>query len=71
MMARLFTSQLAVLILALGGLPLAACAPAQPQGIQAGAQAPAFNLPAAGGGTVSLADYSGQPVLLFFHMAVG
>lgn len=37
-----------------------------------GDTAPAFTLPTADGGTVSLADYQGQsPVLLFFHMAVG
>lgn len=35
-------------------------------------QAPAFALPAADGGTVALDDYVGrQPVLLYFHMAVG
>ena len=37
-----------------------------------GEAAPDFTLPTAGGGMVSLADYKGkQPVLLFFHMAVG
>ncbi len=37
-----------------------------------GDEAPAFTLPTADGGSVSLADYQGQqPVLLFFHMAVG
>lgn len=39
--------------------------------IEVGAAAPAFTLPDAAGGEVSLADYSGQPVLLYFHMAVG
>ena len=35
-------------------------------------QAPAFTLPSAGGGEVSLNDYVGEkPVLLYFHMAVG
>jgi len=33
--------------------------------------APDFNLPNALGGNVSLKDYSGKNVLLFFHMAVG
>ncbi len=41
-------------------------------GLQVGDAAPDFSLPAAGGGTVALADYKGrQPVLLFFHMADG
>jgi len=33
--------------------------------------APDFKLPNALGGDVSLDDYSGKNVLLFFHMAVG
>lgn len=41
-------------------------------GLNVGDPAPAFNLPSADGGEVSLADYMGeQPVLLYFHMAVG
>lgn len=37
-----------------------------------GDPAPAFTLPTASGGTVSLADYQEEmPVLLFFHMAGG
>jgi len=32
-------------------------------------QAPAFTLPSSDGSTVSLSDYAGQPVLLYFHMA--
>lgn len=39
--------------------------------IQVGATAPDFTLADARGGDVSLSDFSGQPVLLFFHMAVG
>lgn len=39
--------------------------------IDVGSNAPAFTLPDAAGGEVSLSDYSGQPVLLYFHMAVG
>ena len=33
--------------------------------------APDFTLPNALGGEVSLSDYVGKPVFLFFHMAVG
>ena len=33
--------------------------------------APDFTLPNALGGEVALTDYAGQPVFLFFHMAVG
>ncbi|MBN2304195.1 MAG: redoxin domain-containing protein [Anaerolineae bacterium] len=36
-----------------------------------GDPAPAFALPTSDGQTVALADYAGQPVLLFFHMAAG
>lgn len=39
--------------------------------ITVGASAPNFTLPDAAGGDVSLTDYRGQPVLLYFHMAVG
>lgn len=33
--------------------------------------APDFTLSNALGGEVSMSDYEGQPVFLFFHMAVG
>lgn len=39
--------------------------------IVVGAEAPDFTLPEALGGEVSLSDYDGQPVLLYFHMANG
>ena len=39
--------------------------------IVVGNPAPDFALTAADGSEVSLADYRGQPVLLFFHMAGG
>jgi len=42
----------------------------QPQETET-APAPDFTLPNSFGGEVSLDDYSGRNVLLFFHMAVG
>ena len=36
-----------------------------------GAQAPAFTLPSTGGGAVSLADFRGKDVLLYFSEGVG
>ncbi len=39
--------------------------------IKVGAQAPLFTLSSAGGGTVSLSDYAGKPVLLYFSMGPG
>ena len=33
--------------------------------------APDFTLPNALGGEIALSDYTGEPVFLFFHMAVG
>ena len=36
-----------------------------------GEKAPAFSLPSANGGTVSLSDYAGKPVLLYFSMGPG
>ena len=36
-----------------------------------GMDAPDFTLDDALGGQTSLSDFSGEPVLLFFHMAVG
>lgn len=35
--------------------------------IEPGTTAPAFTLPAAGGSTISLADYAGQQVILYFY----
>ena len=34
-------------------------------------QAPAFSLESTSGGTVSLSDYAGRPVLLYFSMGPG
>ena len=51
---------------------LAGCRPAPDAALRIGDEAPGFSLPSVGGGEVALADYAGvQPVLLFFHMAVG
>jgi hypothetical protein len=57
-------------LLALLGLFLAACDSGN-GGVVVDAQAPDFSLPADDGSTVSLQDYAGQPVLLYFHMAMG
>lgn len=35
--------------------------------VETGAKAPDFSLPRDGGGTVSLSDYAGKPVVLFFY----
>lgn len=58
------------LVTLLAAMLISGCAPAQ-TGVSVGDAAPDFNLPSVSGGDVSLADYEGQPVLLFFHMAVG
>ena len=39
--------------------------------IAVGNQAPDFTLASSDGTRVSLSEYKGQPVLLFFHMAEG
>jgi cytochrome oxidase Cu insertion factor (SCO1/SenC/PrrC family) len=50
---------------------LAACSAGATEGLAVGDLAPNFSLPAADGSSVSLTDYAGQPVLLYFHMAKG
>jgi len=57
----------ALLALSACGTP-AAVAPASDL---IGKQAPDFTLNNALGGQTSLSDFLGEPVLLFFHMAVG
>jgi cytochrome oxidase Cu insertion factor (SCO1/SenC/PrrC family) len=52
-------------------ISLVSCAQATPASLQVGSTAPDFSLPAFDGRTISLADYKGQPVLLYFHMAKG
>jgi cytochrome oxidase Cu insertion factor (SCO1/SenC/PrrC family) len=51
---------------------ISACAPEEaPVSPLVGTVAPDFTLDDAIGTQASLSDYAGQPVLLFFHMAVG
>ena len=60
------------LVLGLFSLLLAACAGTSSTPANGDMQpAPEFTLPNALGGEVSLSDYAGKPVFLFFHMAVG
>ena len=60
---------IAVIGVMLLGLGLAACG--DDDGATEGSSAPGFSLPDSTGGTVSLADYGDEPVLLYFHMADG
>lgn len=52
------------------GLFVAACG-GDDGGFAVGESAPDFSLEEASGGSVALADYRGQDVLLYFHMADG
>ena len=61
-------TKLKLIFLTLLGLLLASCSS---QEITVGADAPDFSLHSATGETVSLSDFAGRPVLLYFHMAVG
>ena len=56
-----------VLLLA---LVLSACSSGD-SGLQVGDRAPDFKLESSDGENVALSDYRGQPVLLYFHMALG
>ncbi len=60
-----------LLLLALAACGSAGTPEAEPTGVQVGALAPDFSLPDVTGQTVSLSEYAGTPILLFFHMAVG
>ena len=63
--------KMAILLVMLA-LALTACAsPSISESPLARTVAPDFELENALGGKTSLAEYSGTPVLLFFHMAVG
>lgn len=57
-----------LLLMGLAGL-LAACGGSGE--LSTGDEAPSFSLPDVTGQEVALADFAGQPVLLYFHMAVG
>ena len=48
-------------------LKTAARSPARKSALTEGARAPAFRLPRDGGGTVSLSDFSGKKLVLFFY----
>jgi peroxiredoxin Q/BCP len=50
---------------------LTACGGESTPEINEGQSAPDFNMTTSDGTQVSLSDYKGQPVLLFFHMAGG
>jgi len=50
---------------------LAGCGGANAEALSVGDRAPSFRLPAAGGDFVSLSDYAGKDVLLYFNMAYG
>jgi len=83
-MRNMLRGVILLMLIALGGWALAACgddaddngnaprpATQAPAALSVSDPAPPFSLPTASGETVSLADYQGAPVLLFFHMAGG
>lgn len=60
-----------IVSMALVAILITACGTPE-SGLEEGDSAPDFSLQAADGDTVSLSDYRGeQPVLLYFHMALG
>ena len=61
----------ALILLTLAALTMTACGDGAADTLAVGDDAPDFTLPAASGTTVSLADYAGEPALLYFHMAEG
>ncbi len=61
----LFVISLSILL----GLVLAACGGAAD--LKVGDPAPDFAMQSVDGKQVSLVDFSGKPILLYFHMAMG
>ncbi len=71
-MSSLLVGKRSLLVISLAillGLVLAACGDAT--GLQVGDPAPDFAMQSVDGNHVSLVDFSGKPVLLYFHMAMG
>ena len=61
-----------IVVLLTTGILLSACdGNSSSSQIRVGNPAPDFTLNNSGGSPVSLSEYKGQPVLLFFHMAEG
>ena len=61
-----------IVVFLTAGILMSACDNnSSPNQIRVGNPAPDFTLKNSGGSLVSLSDYKGQPVLLFFHMAEG
>ena len=60
-----------LVFLLIAGILMTACGNSASDQIRIGASAPDFTLNSSEGTSVSLSDYKGQPVLLFFHMAEG
>ena len=54
-------------LIAMAGLALAQESPADPERVKVGAMPPAFELPSADGGKVSLSSLKGKDVVLVFY----
>ncbi len=59
------------LVIGAAGILAVGCRPDSGGSLGPRMPAPDFTLPESGGGQVGLADFSGRPVLLYFHMALG
>jgi peroxiredoxin Q/BCP len=60
-----------IAFLLIAGILITACGSTSSNQIRVGNPAPDFTLTSSDGSPVSLSEYKGQPVLLFFHMAEG